>query len=124
MQAFREVNDAELDVAIEYAKKEYGIECLDRDLLRNFANKALRQYHETPRAPFPFIAATVIRAKLRARTKAEDDKVQAFKGAVCKIGTDRKHYKDMRKSSPPVAATSPSTQRFPVNKKTGQYRML
>jgi len=124
VKAFKEVSDAELDVAVEYAKREYKIECLDRDLLRGFANKALRQYHETPRVPFPFIAATVIRAKLRARTKAEDEKVQAFKGAVCKIGTDRKHWKEQRKSAPPVAATSPSTQRYPLNERTGQYRML
>lgn len=124
MSKFRPVSDEELDLGILYALDKYRIECLDRDLLREFADKALWEYHQTPRVKFPFIAARVIRAKLRARTKAEDDKVQAFKGAVCKIGSRRKHLKEAHGSSPSVAATSSSTQTHPINEKTGQYQLL
>ena len=123
-KGFREVSDDELDAAIAYAIKTYHLS-LDRDLLRELTNKTIGAFRKNPNIAFPFTAAAVIRERLRAHTKAEDEKIQALKGAVTKIGNLRAQWKRRQKSpQPSVAATSASTQRFPLNERTGQYRLI
>ena len=123
--SFREVTDEEVRVGVEYAQTEYSVLCLEPDLVRLFTNKTLAEREITPRIPPAFIAAKKIRDKFRARTKEEDMRVQAYKGAVMKILAERRAWQQRNKM--PAKKFKPDStvgrDRFPADRR-GQYLLL
>lgn len=122
---YKLVTDEEIRVGIKYAEKTYGIGCLEKDMVRDFANEAFAEYHRTPKVGLVFIVAKLIREKIRARTKDEDTRVQAYKGAIMKIFSDRSAWKRRKNLPPAVIVPDPviGHERYRADKR-GQFQLL
>ncbi|MBI2610381.1 hypothetical protein HYW60_00380 [Candidatus Kaiserbacteria bacterium] len=83
---FEPVSDYELDVGVAYARKEYAKD-VDRDMLRVLVNTTLER--RSPKTILPFLAATVVREAIPLKDKERAPKIEAYKGAVMKILSDR-----------------------------------
>ena len=125
MQILKQITDEELRVGVAYAQQEYGVVCLDQDLIRTFANAALAEHNRTPKIGLAFIAAKLVREKIRARTKAEDQRAQAYKGAVMKIFSDRSAWKRRRELPPAEKTPDPviGHEKYRADSK-GQFQLL
>lgn len=79
-------------------QKAYVGQMLDRDMLEVFANTVLER--RTPRSKLALLAATVVREKIKSTEQSSRDRIDAYKGAIMKMMSDRavkKRYVDARK---------------------------
>lgn len=134
---YRPVSEYELEKALAYAardrseilytrgekkgqikSKAYAGEVLDYDMLEVFANTVLKR--RTSRSKLAFLAATVVREKIKSTDQRNRDRVDAYKGAIMKIMSDRATRKRQVDSS-----SGPKSDRHPLDpRRQGQYMLL
>jgi hypothetical protein len=127
-KTFKEFSDDEINAGLAHSKTKYVI-TLDFDHLRTLANEVGKR--RDPKVILPMFVGDVARdGFLRQRDINEAARFEAYRGAVCKMFSDRSGRKrhraavQRRENQQPRTVTRPASPTYPVNAKTGQYRML
>jgi len=120
---YEPVSDFELRVGIAYAKERYG-ERLDRNMLEVFVNTVLER--RSFKSKLPFLAAIVVRKVISVSNAKARARVNAYKGAIMKILSERsarKRQADARKRI--ERAPKPKPTEHPEDpKRKGQFVLL
>jgi|GEM_PF-5901570 len=80
------VSEWELDIGVEWAKKEYG-RTISRNLLRIIFNTT--EERRVRGSKLPLLVATVVREAIPPKNKEERHKIDGYKGAAMKIFAER-----------------------------------